>query len=107
MHRFDAPAILYACPSAPHHFLDASNIVARCLLIEAAGFSRSGLFGDRAVVQVDDLSVSDLAGEVVLQRSPFTQHDTAIAAMDLGVLARTLRNIHLDCPAGFAVELMI
>jgi hypothetical protein len=59
------------------------------------------------MIKIDGRSVSDLVGEVVLQRAPLAQNDTAIAAMDFGVLCRTFWDNHLDCPADFAVELMI
>jgi hypothetical protein len=59
------------------------------------------------MIQVDGHSVSDLAGEIVLQRSPLTQNDATIAAPDFSMLGRTLRDIHLNCPAGLAVQLLI
>jgi hypothetical protein len=59
------------------------------------------------MIQVDGHSVSDLAGEIVLQRSPLTQNDATIAAPDFSMLGRILRDIHLNCPAGLAVQLLI
>src|SRR5690606_26217483 len=70
-------------------------------------FFVSGLLGDCAVVQLDDLCVPDLVSEVVLQRAPFAKYDATIAAANFGVLSGTFRDIHLNCAAGFTVELMV
>ena len=57
--------------------------------------------------QVERLRIAGLSVEVVLQFPPVAEVAAAVAAMDGRTVGGVVGDVHLDCPARLAVELVI